>query len=110
MIRKFRAFDPDVINRELASLPQNDFVDLRLAMHRYQEGLEVGYTVKDYGDGLMMIKGGRQGRCLWFHEGEAENGLRILIALLIYKKESQEVPDRILRTARARMNQRKENR
>ena len=47
MIRKFRAFDPDVINRELASLPQNDFVDLRLAMHRYQEGLEVGYTVKD---------------------------------------------------------------
>lgn len=104
-MRKFRAFDQTIINRELADLSRDDFADLRLAMHRYQLGIELGYTVKAYEGGLMMIKGSRQGRCLWFHEGDFEDGVRILTALLVYKKESQEVPERVLRTAKARMKQ-----
>jgi hypothetical protein len=49
-----------------------------------------------------MIKGRGQGRCLFFGK-ESIDGVERLIVLLIYKKESQDVPERILRTARDRM-------
>ena len=62
----------------------------------------IGYTVKNYGDGLMMIKPkDGQGRCLFFTQVELAGQLE-LIALLAYKKESQKLPDSVRRTALAR--------
>jgi hypothetical protein len=103
MIRKFKAFDVKTINSEFATLPSADLRDLTHAMSLYQQNAGVGYTVKNYGDDLMMIKGSKQGRCLWFAIGESQNGVEILIALLVYKKEGQEVPARVMERARERL-------
>ena len=72
-------------------------------MEQFQRGEVSGYTVRNFGDGLMMIKDNRQGRCLWFSADRVEHGVQILTALLVYKKETMRVPDRILQTARQRM-------
>ena len=75
-------------------------------MELYQADKNVGYTVKNYGEDLTMIKGHGQGRCLWFaKDTEKINGRVIerLVVLLVYKKESQEAPKRVLRTARERL-------
>jgi len=103
LIRKFEAFDQVTINEEFLALPRADFRDLTHAMAQFQRGEVSGYTIKNYGDGLMMIKGNRQGRCLWFSPAQFEDGIQVLIALLVYKKETIRVPDRILQTARERM-------
>lgn len=106
MVGKFKAFNGRTINDELLDLPQADFLDLCRAMELYQANKNVGYTVKNYGDDLMMIKGSGQGRCLWFaRETEIVNGTEVesLIVLLVYKKESQEAPKRVLDTARERL-------
>jgi phage-related protein len=54
-----------------------------------------------------MIKGRGQGRCLFFGF-EVVDDIERLTVLLIYKKESQEVPERVLKTARERMARYKE--
>ena len=79
-------------------------------MENYQQDTGVAYKIKSYGDGLKMItdSGHGQGRCLFFrselitnpHSGEQRERL---VALLVYKKESQNVPEAILRSARHRM-------
>ena len=70
--------------------------------------------VKNYGGGLYMIKDRShgQGRCLYFtrmveaaSEGPNAEEIENLVALLFYKKESQEAPGRVLETARARLKQ-----
>lgn len=106
VVRKFEAFDQATINEEFLALTRADFRDLTHAMAQYQRGEESGYIVKNYGDGLMMIKGNRQGRCLWFSTDRIEDGIQVLTALLVYKKETMRVPDRILQTARERMGRR----
>ena len=103
MVRKFEAFDQATINEEFLALTRADFRDLTHAMAQFQRGEESGYIIKNYGDDLMMIKGNRQGRCLWFTTGRVEDGIQILTALLVYKKETMRVPDRIFQTARERM-------
>lgn len=64
-----------------------------------------GFVVKSYGDGLMMIKAANhtQGRCLFFTVRE-EQGDEVLTALVAYKKETQEAPERVIETARKRMD------
>jgi len=52
----------------------------------------------------MVTDAGRgQGRCLFFRRIEEPDGSETLVALLFYKKETQRVPERVLRTARQRL-------
>jgi phage-related protein len=97
--RHWSSFDYDTTNREFLALPGRD-----RAAPKYAKGEEGRWIVKDYGDGLMMIKPSNrtQGRCLFFTVREIE-GHEELIALLAYKKESQGAPARVLDTARERM-------
>lgn len=88
-------------------MPSECARDLKWAMENYQRMRDANYTVKNYGDDLLVIKGREQGRCLFFSP-EVVDGEERLIVLLIYKKESQEVPERVLKTARARMVRYKE--
>jgi hypothetical protein len=56
--------------------------------------------IQDYGGGVLCIRhqnGRYQGRCL-FSEAETE-----LMIPTVYKKEAQEVPQRVLDRARARL-------
>jgi len=107
--RKFAAFDDAVIRKEFLELPREDARDLKWAMQNYQDRRDVNYTVKSYGNDLLMIKGRGQGRCLFFGR-EVVDEVERLIVLLLYKKESDEVPERVLRTARERMARYKEQR
>ncbi len=107
MTRKFFPFDDAVIRKEFLDLPRESARDLKWAMENYQSGRDVNYTIKNYGGDLLMIKGRGQGRCLFFSR-EVVDDVEQLIVFLIYKKESQEVPDRVLRTARERMARLKE--
>ncbi|HSI74028.1 MAG TPA: hypothetical protein VK934_12700 [Fimbriimonas sp.] len=112
MRRRFGPYNPEVINEELRKLPTRDAIDLKTAMKQYQDDTGVGYRIKNYGDGLMMISdsGRGQGRCLFFRAetninpktGEVEERLT---ALLVYKKETQKVPQSVIQTARKRMGE-----
>ncbi|MGV3616128.1 MAG: hypothetical protein ACO1SV_12405 [Fimbriimonas sp.] len=110
MRRKFEPFDPQIVRREFFSLPEDDATALRVAMKSYQIDLGTGYEVKNYGGGLIMLKDRSrgQGRCLFFRKElvvDAATGeeWERLVVVLVYKKESMEVPARVLDTARARM-------
>lgn len=54
-MREFRPFDAETIRKELLRLPAKDHKALTVAMLAYQEELESGYRLRDYGDGLKMI-------------------------------------------------------
>jgi len=104
MSRKWGSFDTEVTNRELEAIPYPDRGALYQAMAAYAEDLDIRYSVKNYGDDLMMLKAsnGTSGRCLFFSReriGDSEK----LVALLFYKKESEEAPKRVIEAARARM-------
>lgn len=73
-------------------------------MNAYAREIEGRYVLKNYGDGLLMVKATNQtqGRVLFFAVHE-ENGVEILTALLAYKKETQEVLANIMATARQRL-------
>ncbi len=102
--RRWRAFDAETINKEMRDLPQEDYFRLSQAMLAYRMDTGSGYVVKNYGEGLMMVRDGSHGagRCLFFSVRE-EQGVEVLVALLVYKKESQEAPKRVIDTARQRM-------
>jgi len=108
MIRKFKPFEAEAIRKEFLSISGEDAYHLKYAMESYQEDYRIGYTVKNYGDGLMMVKdsGRSQGRCLFFFS-EIVDGIEILTVVLIYKKETQEAPKHIIETARKRMEESK---
>lgn len=104
VLRRWRAFDSETINRELSALPKEDFLHLTQAMLAFRKAQGSGYVVKNYGDGLLMLKDDSkgQGRCLFFSirkQGDEE----VLTALVVYKKESQEAPARVIKKARQRM-------
>lgn len=104
MIRRWRAFDPETINREMRALPYEDLSRLRYAMYHYSLDSGAHYRVESYGDGLMMVTDSArgQGRCLFFSVRQ-EGGMEVVTALLVYKKESPKAPQRILDAARQRM-------
>ena len=72
-------------------------------MERFAKDENVGWTIKNYGDGLHMLKAGNgtAGRCLFFVANQHRPPR--LIALLFYKKESRDAPTNLLETARHRM-------
>ena len=79
-------------------------------MANYQADLGFGYVIKHYGQGLMMLKASNrsQGRNLFFFSKRMDDPtsgetLDQLVVVLIYKKESQEAPSRLIETARQRM-------
>ena len=100
MRRKFEPFNSDVIRKEFFSLPATDATALRIAMAAYQMELGTGCVIKDYKDGLWMLKDASrvQGRCLFFRQEPHR-----LVVVLIYKKESDEAPLRVIDAARKRM-------
>ena len=93
-------------NRELLALPEADFLRLTAAMKAYAIEEPSGYVIKNYGEGLMMIKDAShgQGRGLFFSV-RIVGGEEVLTLLLAYKKESQEAPARVIETARRRMRE-----
>lgn len=75
-------------------------------MSAYAKDLGIGYEVKSYGEGILMIKNiGSQGRCLFFSVRHGEDGTEILTALRVNKKESQKVPRREIEIAQRRMKE-----
>ena len=101
---KFVPFDELTIIAELRKLPVEDRAKLYRAMSRYAD-LRLGdepfpAVVKDYGKGIWMIRHASheaQGRLL-FCKKRMQNDTKFVI-LVVYKKETQSVPARILRTA-----------
>jgi hypothetical protein len=104
MERRWTSFNSEITNSEFLAIPAHDRAALFGAMKAYRLALPGGFVVKNYGDGLMMIKAANktQGRCLFFSVRES-GGEEVLTALLAYKKETQEVPANVLATAKARM-------
>jgi hypothetical protein len=49
-------FDDDTLVAEMRAIPQPDRGLLFFAMERYAKGDEAGFTLKDYGDDLFMLK------------------------------------------------------
>ena len=108
MRRRWTSFNHEVTNREFFALSQRDFASLTVAMRAFRMDEGAGYVVKHYGEGLMMIKSANQtqGRCLFFTIREERNQ-EVLVALLVYKKESDAVPHHVEATARRRMEEAK---
>lgn len=109
-MRQWLSFDRDTLDQEFRALPRKDMIDLFEAMKAYRMEVETGWVVKNYGNGLLMIKPSNKGagRCLFFAVRSVSRGgqnVEELIALLAYKKESQDVPKAHIRTARSRMSQ-----
>jgi hypothetical protein len=105
-------FDDEVLVAEMRTIPQPDRGLLFFAMQRFAQGDDAGFTVKSYGNGLLMLKKkGRSGRCLFFTYDEKDSTK--LVLLLAYKKESDEVPESLISTAQGRrgryINNRKGN-
>jgi hypothetical protein len=75
------------------------------AMALYSREIAIGHVVKNYGNGLLMLKAANRscGRCLFFAVEHSDE--TVLIALLAYKKGSNEVPANLLATARKRRQQ-----
>jgi len=94
-------FDDEILVGEMRTIPQPDRGLLFFAMQRFAQGDEAGFTLKDYGGDLFMLKKkGRSGRSLFFTYDEADRTK--LVLLLAYKKESDEAPDSLIRAARER--------
>ena len=96
----FVNYHTETLVGELATIPQPDRGALYLAMDRYAKGDRTGFTLRNYGAGLLMVKKDRlSGRALFSHD--EETGPRPVL-LLAYKKESDEAPSHIIVTARER--------
>lgn len=104
MARRWESFHEPTTTAEFLSIPQPAQAALKYAMERYAKGQDVGWMVKDYGGGLSMLKPRNRtaGRCLF--TARPEGGTERLIALLFYKKESDEAPNALIEAARKRMD------
>ena len=92
-------FDDETLVSEMRSIPQPDRGLLFFAMQRFAQGDDAGFTLKDYGNDLLMLKKkGRSGRSLFFTYDEKDKTK--LVLLLAYKKESDEAPESLTNTAR----------
>lgn len=103
MVRRWESFDAPTTTAEFLSIPQPDQAALKYAMERYGKSQDVGWTTKDYGRGLRMLKARNRtaGRCLFTVRRESDT--ERLIALLFYKKEADEAPVAVLNSARRRL-------
>lgn len=73
---------------------------------RDELGTHAPSLVKDYGDGIKVIRhenGAYSGRAL-FVEREAKSGVQEYTILTAYKKETPEVPTTVLNRAKQRKN------
>jgi hypothetical protein len=85
----------------MRTIPQPDRGLLFFAMQRFAQGDDAGFTLKDYGDDLLMLKKkGRSGRSLFITYDEKDKTK--LVLLLAYKKESDEAPASLIKSARER--------
>jgi len=113
MRRKFSSFDEGVTDKEFFSLPERDQAKLASILEQYEMTEESNTRpaiVKDYGEGLYMIRHERaayQGRCLFFRYGVV-SGVEQLMIVAFYKKESDSIPKQILDRAVTRMKRFKE--
>ena len=110
MQREWAYCDEELIRREVAELPAKDRAKLLALMEHYRT---VGHAnpspvmIDDYGDGikrLRHIKPAYQGRLLFFAI-DRTSGSERLVALTVYKKQSQDVPKSVLDRAKARKAQ-----
>ena len=103
MQRIWEAWNQKRYEKELAALPLEDHKALVLAMEAYRQFRESGFTHKHYPKGVEMVTdaGNWQGRCLFFSLG-LFGEVEILVVVLVYKKETQELPTQILRLAQDR--------
>lgn len=85
----------------MRTISQPDRGLLFFAMERYAKGDDAGFTVRNYGGDLFMLKkSGSSGRSLFFTFDEADRTK--LVVLLAYKKESHEAPAHLIDSARRR--------
>ena len=109
--RRWSSFNQDVTDREALCIPYGYRKRIFRAMYFYGRGDESKSVVQDYGGGILAIKdnSGGQGRCLFFaraqHVLESGESVERLVALVFYKKESQDVPKRVLELARRRLKE-----
>jgi hypothetical protein len=54
---RWTSFNRRVTDREFDALPLSDMVKLFEAMGKYARQVRAGYVVKEYGNGIKMIKG-----------------------------------------------------
>jgi phage-related protein len=116
--RKFVPFDEETIKEELRKLPSEDRAKLLRAMKRYQEcafddprpAVIDKYASKGSASIYRLKNADRegQGRLLFYPWPERaidqnDHPVEILIDLVVYKKEGDDVPERYLETARRRM-------
>jgi len=108
--REFEPFDQEVIEAELEALPPKDAAKLVALMTHYEQS---GFRnpspaqIDDYGDGIFRLrhlKPAYSGRLLFFCVDRVQGAERLII-LLVYKKEGQKVPLRLLGKAKERMKQ-----
>ena len=88
----------------MLAVREEDRRKLKFAMASYASDIGANDRLENYGDGLMMITDSSrgQGRCLFFTVANVD-GEEVLTALLVYKKETQRAPRRLLDTALQRM-------
>ena len=120
-MRKFVPFDPVTILREFQRLSRADYQALKHAMGKYaqsEDEILPPAMVEDqhkYGEKykpLVKVRhrnGNHAGRA-FFYRGPEENGVQAMIVLLVYKKESDEAPQRLLEAAYQRMVRHRGNR
>lgn len=103
-------FDQGVIRAELDDLPAKDASKLTSLMEHYRTAGSDNPSpvmIDDYGGGikrLRHIKPAYQGRLLFFTMDRTAAFER-LVALTIYKKQSQDVPRNVLERAKSRKAQ-----
>lgn len=107
MKRKFIPFDQETIVEELRSIESEHRAKLFYAIERYSKGGDDvdPAMIRSYGDGIFMIRHRQkeyQGRVL-FHVTKSEPDYQELTILTAYKKETQDVPAKVLKTAKKRM-------
>ena len=114
MKRKFVPFDQDVIFGELLELAQQHRAKLFFSMDLYANTSLVeaicggGQGLQRGSDGDPTRKEGISGSSHLLRGSSEERDPRINV-LTVYKKETQDVPDRILKTAKERMRRHRES-
>jgi hypothetical protein len=100
---RFVAFDREQTNAEFLQVPYPDYAILAQAMASYQElgSDSTRAIVNKYEGNIWRLKpnGSSSGRCLFLRTGVRSKGVEDLLVLVVYKKEGQRVPTRVLARA-----------
>lgn len=115
MRREFIPFDESIIRKEFLALPDLDRAKMLALIEHYQQcgfGNPSPAQVDDYGGGLYRlrhVKQAYQGRLIFFATDRVA-GFERLVILVVFKKQSQDLPQKVLETARYRKKQWEESR